>query len=93
MEQEIQKRRREIRASTGPKKRWRRYSAKSASVTPRCSAPAPMPGRLARSKARIYEARGYYRPQQDCIMFTRDEGGFCAVCRRAIERVIDMYAK
>jgi hypothetical protein len=37
--------------------------------------------------------RGYYRPQQDCIMFTRDEVGFCAVCRRAIERVIRMYAK
>jgi hypothetical protein len=25
-------------------------------------------------------------------MFTRDEVGFCAVCRRAIERVIAMYA-
>jgi IgA Peptidase M64 len=37
--------------------------------------------------------RAYYRPQQDCIMFTRDEVGFCAVCRRAIERVIRMYAQ
>ena len=36
----------------------------------------------------MYEARGYYRPQEDCIMFTRDEVGFCAVCRRAIERII-----
>ena len=41
----------------------------------------------------MYEGRGYYRPQQDCIMFTRDEVGFCAVCRRAIERVIRMYSK
>jgi hypothetical protein len=40
----------------------------------------------------MYEARGYYRPQTDCIMFTRDEVGFCAVCRRAIEKVIDLYA-
>ena len=39
-----------------------------------------------------YEATGYYRPQADCIMFTRDEVGFCAVCRRAIGRVIDLYA-
>jgi len=39
-----------------------------------------------------YQAQGYYRPQADCIMFTRDEVGFCAVCRRAIERVIDLYA-
>jgi hypothetical protein len=40
----------------------------------------------------LYESTGYYRPQADCIMFTRDEAGFCAVCRRAIERVIAMYA-
>lgn len=39
-----------------------------------------------------YEAKGYYRPQVDCIMFTRDRVPFCAVCRRAIEKVIDMYA-
>jgi hypothetical protein len=39
-----------------------------------------------------YEAKGYYRPQVDCIMFTRTDA-FCAVCRRAIERVIDMYAR
>ena len=39
-----------------------------------------------------YEARGYYRPQTDCIMFTRNPVGFCSVCRRAIERVIDLYA-
>jgi hypothetical protein len=39
----------------------------------------------------MYEARGYYRPQLDCMMFTRDPVGFCAVCRRAIERVIAMY--
>jgi hypothetical protein len=39
-----------------------------------------------------YEARGFYRPQLDCIMFTRTNT-FCAVCRRAIERVVDMYAR
>ena len=40
----------------------------------------------------IYEARGYYRPEVDCIMFTRTDH-FCAVCRRAIERIIKMYAR
>ena len=40
-----------------------------------------------------YEAKGYFRPQVDCIMFTRDRVPFCAVCRRALERVIDLYAK
>ena len=39
----------------------------------------------------MYQAKGYYRPQADCIMFSRDEVPFCAVCRRAIERVIELY--
>jgi hypothetical protein len=39
-----------------------------------------------------YQAKGYYRPELDCIMFTRDEVPFCRVCQRAIERVIDLYA-
>jgi hypothetical protein len=40
-----------------------------------------------------YEPKGLYRPEADCIMFTRDEVGFCDVCSRAISRVIDMYSK
>jgi hypothetical protein len=38
-----------------------------------------------------YEATGYFRPQASCLMFTRGTS-FCAVCRRAIERAIDLYA-
>jgi hypothetical protein len=40
-----------------------------------------------------YEATGLYRPEADCIMFTRDEVGFCDVCTRAIQRIIDMHTK
>ena len=40
-----------------------------------------------------YEAKGLYRPEADCIMFTRNEVGFCDVCTRAIQRVIDMYSR
>ncbi len=40
-----------------------------------------------------YEAHGLYRPQADCIMFTRDPVGFCRVCQRAISRIIDLYSK
>lgn len=38
-----------------------------------------------------YEAHGYYRPQVNCIMFTRHDA-FCRVCQRAIEKIIGMYA-
>ena len=39
-----------------------------------------------------YEATGYFRPEVDCIMFTRSPA-FCAVCRRAITRVISLYVQ
>ena len=40
-----------------------------------------------------YEPKGLYRPEADCIMFTRDKVGFCRVCQRAIARIIDMYSR
>jgi hypothetical protein len=39
-----------------------------------------------------YEATGYYRPEANCIMFTRTDF-FCAVCRRALEQVMDTYTR
>jgi hypothetical protein len=36
-----------------------------------------------------YDAKAYYRPAIDCIMFTRDNVPFCPVCRRAISKIID----
>ena len=53
----------------------------------------PHAGKVGAFEGALYESKGYYRPQADCIMFTRDEVGFCAVCRRAIERVIALYAR
>ena len=39
-----------------------------------------------------YEAEGYYRSEQNCLMFTRTDY-FCKVCSAAIEDVIDEYTK
>ena len=39
----------------------------------------------------IYEAHGYYRPEVDCIMFSRTNH-FCNVCKHAIEQIIKMYS-
>ncbi|MBN1567864.1 MAG: IgA Peptidase M64 [Acidobacteria bacterium] len=38
-----------------------------------------------------YEAKGYFRPQVNCIMFSRTNY-FCRVCQSAIERVLDLYS-
>jgi len=50
-------------------------------------------GKVGAFEGALYEAKGYYRPQPDCIMFTRDDVPFCSVCRRTIDRVIDFYVK
>ena len=50
-------------------------------------------GKVGAFEGAAYEAKGLYRPSADCIMFTRDPGGFCPVCRKAISRVIDEYSR
>jgi hypothetical protein len=50
-------------------------------------------GRVGAFEGAGYEAQGLYRRTVDCIMFTRDEVGFCPVCSRAIIRVINLYAR
>jgi hypothetical protein len=39
-----------------------------------------------------YSAKGYYRSQLNCIMFTRTEH-FCTVCQHAITDMINLYSK
>ncbi len=50
-------------------------------------------GKVGAFEGAAYEPKGLYRPTADCLMFTRDEVGFCPVCRRAISRVIDLYSR
>lgn len=38
-----------------------------------------------------YSAKGIYRPSIDCRMRTNEYPGFCPVCQRAIQRIIDFY--
>ncbi len=49
-------------------------------------------GKVGAFEGAMYEAKGYYRSEVDCIMFTRSPA-FCSVCRRAIEKVIDFYSR
>lgn len=53
----------------------------------------PFAGLVGAFEGASYEPTGLYRPEVDCIMFTRNPVGFCRVCSRAIENVIDQYAR
>ena len=87
----FQARRRVIRAEKRPEEEMDALFREEQAWTTRLL--SPFAGKVGAFEGAMYEATGYYRPQADCIMFTRDEVGFCAVCRRAIEGVIAMYAR
>ncbi len=53
----------------------------------------PSFGRVGAFEGAAYQGKGLYRPEVDCIMFTRNPTTFCAVCERAIERTIDFYSR
>lgn len=91
-QKEIQAQRRKIRAEKRPEAEMEALFRDEREKMTRLLASSPHAGKPGAFEGALYEAKGYYRPQADCIMFTRDEVGFCAVCRRAIERVIDLYA-
>lgn len=64
-------------------------------VEPGTPLPTPMTyaGKVGAFEGAGYEARGLYRPEADCLMFSRNPVGFCRVCQRAINRTIDSYSQ
>lgn len=90
---ERQARRRDIRAQNRPESEMNALFREELLRDTRLLNAAPHGGVIGAFEGANYEARGYYRPQSDCIMFTRDEVPFCAVCRRAIETILDLYSR
>jgi hypothetical protein len=90
-ETEIQKHRRELRAAGKPEAEMEELFRKEREKEETLFRSEKYAGKVGAFEGANYAAKGYYRPEVDCIMFTRYDR-FCAVCRRAIERVIGMYA-
>ena len=88
----IQQRRRQIRAERKPEEVMEALFREELEHEGQMFRQEKYAGRVGAFEGANYEAKGFYRPEVDCIMFTRSNR-FCAVCRRAIERVIDMYAR
>jgi len=89
----IQQRRREIRARNAPESEMDALFREQEAWDTKFLSSMTSSGRVGAFEGAGYEARGLYRPEADCIMFTRDPVGFCRVCRRAIERIIDFYSR
>jgi hypothetical protein len=89
---EIQARRRNIRSQGRPEQEMDALFSEELAQEKVMFAREKYADRVGAFEGANYEAKGFYRPQVDCLMFTRTDT-FCAVCRRAIDRVVDMYAR
>jgi hypothetical protein len=90
---EIQAERRKIRAANRPESEMDALFTRQRDEEEKRLGAETFAGKVGAFEGANYEAQGYYRPAADCIMFTRDRVPFCPVCRHALERVIDLYAK
>jgi hypothetical protein len=89
-EHDIQARRREIRKQRRPESEMDALFKEEKKHEDQLLSSDKYSGKVGAFEGANYEAKGYYRPQENCIMFTRHDA-FCAVCRRAIERIIALY--
>ena len=88
-----QKERRAIRAANQPESVMDALFAKEKVFDTHLLGTDAHSGKVGAFEGANYEAKGYFRSQEDCLMFTRDDVGFCAACRAAIKQVIRQYAK
>jgi len=90
-EHDIQAERREMRAENRPESEMSALFEKENKHESKLLGTDQYSDRVGAFEGANYESRGYYRPRENCIMFTRYER-FCAVCQRSIERIISLYA-
>jgi hypothetical protein len=89
---EIQKRRAKIRKDKLPENVMEALFREELAHERTMFAAEKFAGHVGAFEGANYEPKGYYRPEIDCIMFSRTDH-FCAVCRRAIERIIGLYSQ
>ena len=88
----VQDRRREIRRRNAPEAEMDALFLEERDWDERMLGSSAYASSVGAFEGASYEARGLYRPQVDCIMFTRDRVPFCRVCQRAISTIIDLYS-
>src|ERR1700687_1127190 len=90
-ERDIQRQRRELRAAGKPEAEMDELFRKEREKEDAMLGSEEYAGRVGAFEGANYEAKGYYRPEVDCIMFTRHKT-FFAVCWWAIDRGIGFFS-
>ena len=84
--------RKRMRDERRPESEMSALFRKEQALTTRALGSAQFAGKVGAFRGANYDARAFYRPQIDCVMFSRDAVPFCRVCERALGTVIDLYA-
>jgi hypothetical protein len=91
-QKEIQARRVRIRKEKRPEEEMEALFREEQKTVDAILARGPHAGAVGAFEGAMYEAKGYFRAEANCIMFTRHTE-FCRICSRALERVIDLYSR
>jgi len=92
MSKDFQARRAKIRADRRPESEMVRLFREEQDAEMKLFAAAEHAGTVGLFQGANYDAQAFYRPEIDCIMFTRNTVPFCRVCQRALGEVIDRHA-
>ncbi|HET6267777.1 MAG TPA: M64 family metallopeptidase, partial [Acidobacteriota bacterium] len=88
---DVQKKREQIRAEKRPESEMDALFTTEKEHEMKALGSEKYAGKVGAFEGANYASKGYYRPQADCIMFTRDDVPFCKVCQATITRVIQLY--
>jgi IgA peptidase M64/peptidase M64-like protein len=89
-ERDVQARRKALRAERRPESEMSALFGEEQAHVDALFADAKYRDAVGAFEGANYAPTGYYRPQMQCLMFTRADA-FCSVCRHAIEDIIELY--
>jgi hypothetical protein len=89
----LQARRAQIRAERRPESEMSALFRQEQAATTKLLASSAHAGKVGVFQGANYDAQAFYRPEVDCIMFTRNRVPFCRVCQQALSAVIDRHAE
>jgi hypothetical protein len=91
MQKEYQATRAKLRADKRPEAEMTRLFRTEMAAETKLFASAEHRGKVGLFQGANYDAQAFYRPEIDCIMFSRNKVPFCEVCQRALSAQIDRH--
>ena len=89
---DFQDRRKVIRKRNGPESEMDALFLEQKKLETAKLSAEPFAGKVGAFEGANYESKGAYRPEVDCIMFSRNDVPFCSACRSTLDDVLDQYA-